>query len=93
LDLAYGLPALAGLVMLLLYVRRVATRARARRLDRSSRAPSRGVRSLSQRSEMRAGDDPLSVMDSMRLSARSTAPHSTKHAKTGPRRAKGGKQR
>jgi hypothetical protein len=68
-DLAFGIPSLTVLVLAFAYVRHVARRGRKRREARA-RTPSRGMRSLSQRSEMRAGDDPTSVMEDLSTHSR-----------------------
>jgi hypothetical protein len=57
---AYGLAALVLLIVALVYVRAIARR---RRRSVRRRGPSRGMRSLSQRSEMRANEDPSTVME------------------------------
>jgi len=63
LDPVYGLPALAALLLALAYVRRIARRGRFQRRGRRSLGGDRGYRSLSQRSEMRAGEDATTVME------------------------------
>ena len=63
-DLIYGIPALAALLVALAYVRRIAQRKRKPRVRRANK-PLKYMRSLSQRSEMRAGDDFNSVMEDM----------------------------
>jgi hypothetical protein len=63
LDLVYGIPTLAVLIFVFGYVRRIARRRNAQL--RHPRKPPKYVRSLTQRSEMRAGEDVTSVMEHM----------------------------
>jgi hypothetical protein len=62
-DLVYGIPSVVALLVALGYVRRVARRERKRRVNRTRVPPAVGLRSLSQRSEMRAGEDAATVME------------------------------
>jgi hypothetical protein len=76
-DVVYGVPTLAALVFAFGYVRSLARRERARRAQPRRKSPTRGVRSLSQRSEMRAGDDPNTVMEDLqRTRTTLSKPHS-----------------
>ena len=65
MDLAFGLPSLAALIIAFAWVRHIGRRDRRHRRDRTRQAKPRGMRSLSQRSEMRAGEDPNTVMESI----------------------------
>jgi hypothetical protein len=73
-ELNLGLPALAALLVALAYVRRVARRDKARRLDRKRGVRPAAYRSLSQRSEMRAAEDPSTVMESIARAPRTGSP-------------------
>ena len=65
MDLAYGIPSLTALILAFAWVRHVARRERTRRRQRARQSKPPGVRSLSQRSEMRAAEDPSTVMESI----------------------------
>ena len=77
MDLAYGIPSLTALILAFAWVRHVARRERTRRPHRARRSKPPGARSLSQRSEMRAGEDPITVMESIQRthSRPPTLPH------------------
>jgi hypothetical protein len=90
-DLVYGLPALAALLVAFAFVRRVARRQRDARLRRTRTPPKQAVRSLSQRSEMRAGD-PISVMDDLqRTNSRRMSAPSEPRAIATPSRSRSGR--
>ena len=74
LELSLGLPALAALLLAFAYVRRIARRDKARKLDRRRGVRPAAHRSLSQRSEMRAGEDPSTVMESIARAPRTGPP-------------------
>lgn len=63
MDLVYGIPSVVALILALYYVRRLLRRERARRGNRIRHSPAAGLRRLSQRSEMRAGEDVVTVME------------------------------
>lgn len=91
MDLAYGIPSLALLLLAFAYVRRLARREAERRRRRTGKLPKTGVRSLSQRSEMRAGDDLNSVMDDIQRTQ--SAPLPTQPSRTRGERGDGGSTR
>lgn len=82
MDLVYGIPALAALLFAFAHVRRIARRERLSRTRRLPQPPRASVRTLSQRSEMHAGDA-ISVMDDLqRTSQRLASPVSVTPSKT-----------
>jgi hypothetical protein len=91
-DLVYGIPSLTALLLALAYVRHVARRDR-RRAKEHKRPPSRAVRSLSQRSEMRAGDDHMSVMEDLRTHSKPAQATDTTRGRRGKSSATNSRRR